>query len=103
VKSVLSDRHPLWAKHLAARLMEHPGCVALMGFVQNNSVQLTFSRSEDVPVDMRSLLKDACRVVGGGGGGQPNMAQGGGSRVDQIDSALQLTIQSLKTLLLSQQ
>ncbi len=103
VKSVLSNRNPMWAKHLATRLMECPKCVALMGFVQDNSVQLTFARSEDVPADMRPLLKEACRIVGGGGGGQPNIAQGGGSRVDQIVSALDASVQSLKALLLSQQ
>lgn len=102
VRVTLSHDNPMWAKYLAVRLAERPKCVALIGFVQNNSVQLTFSRSADTPVDMRPLLKDACRMVGGGGGGQPNMAQGGGSRPDQLELALEATVQSLKALLLSQ-
>jgi len=101
VKNVLGG-NPAWAKYLATRLAEQPKCVALIGFVREDSVQLTFSRSEDVPVDMRPLLKEACRVVGGGGGGQPNMAQGGGSRPDQLKLALDATVQALKTSLLSQ-
>jgi alanyl-tRNA synthetase len=60
---------------------------------------MTFVRSADVTVDMRPLLKDACRMVGGGGGGQPNMAQGGGAQVDQAASALETAVQSLRGLL----
>lgn len=102
VRITLSRDNPTWAKYLAVRLAERPKCVALIGFVQDDSVQLTFSRSGDTPVDMRPLLKEACRIVGGGGGGQPNMAQGGGSRPDQLEHALEGAVQSLKKLLLSQ-
>ncbi len=102
VRATLSHDNPMWAKYLAVRLAERPKCVALIGFVQDNSVQLTFSRSGDMPVDMRPLVKEACRIVGGGGGGQPNMAQGGGSRPDQLELALDGAVQSLRTLLLSQ-
>ena len=62
-------------------------------------MQLTFGRSNDVQVDVRPLLSDACRMVGGGGGGQPNMAQGGGPRVDQAEAALQSAFESLRALL----
>ena len=99
VKAVLTDKSPTSAKLLAIRLMDQPNCAALLARVHDNSVQLTFVRSDDVPVDMRSLLKDACHIVGGGGGGQPNMAQGGGSRADQVDLALDSALQSLQTLL----
>jgi len=99
VKAVLTDESPTSAKHLAIRLMGQPNCAVLLARVRDSSVQLTFVRSDDVPVDMRSLLKDACRIVGGGGGGQPNMAQGGGSRVDQVDLALDSAVQSLQALL----
>lgn len=99
IKAILADESPASAKHLAIRLMDRPSCAVLLARVQDNSVQLTFARSDNVPADMRPLLKDACRIVGGGGGGQPNMAQGGGSRVEQVDSALDSAVQSLKALL----
>ena len=99
VRTVLSGGSPTMAKHLAVRLMEHPGTVAAVAHTDGSSVQLTLSRSDDVPIDVRPVLKDACRLIGGGGGGQPNMAQGGGSRVDQIERALDRAIQSLKVAL----
>ena len=99
VKTVVTDRSPASAKHLVIRLMDQPNCAVLLARVQDNRVQLTFGRSDDVLVDMRPLLKDACRIVGGGGGGQPNMVQGGGSRVDQVGPALDSAVQSLQALL----
>ena len=39
-------------------------------------------------VDARALLKVAAGVLGGGGGGRPNVAQGQGQRRDQIPAAL---------------
>jgi alanyl-tRNA synthetase len=99
VRAILDDRDAASAKHLAIRLMSDPRCVALLALVQGSSVQLTFARSDDLTVDMRPLLQDACRIVGGGGGGQPNMAQGGGARVDQIDSALDSAVKALSEML----
>ena len=99
VRTVLSGGGPAMAKHLAVRLMEHPGIVAAVAYTDGSSVQLTLSRSDDVPIDVRPVLKEACRLIGGGGGGQPHMAQGGGPRVDQIERSLDQAIQSLRVAL----
>lgn len=93
------DRNVAAVKYIAQRLMAEPSCVALIGAVQGGSAQLTFARSDELPLDVRPLLRDACRLIGGGGGGQPNLAQGGGSRIDEVDSALHAAAQAVKTQL----
>jgi alanyl-tRNA synthetase len=35
-----------------------------------------------------NLVRDAAKIIGGGGGGRPNMAQAGGKNADQLDAAL---------------
>ena len=39
--------------------------------------------------DMRDAMKAACEVVGGRGGGRPEVAQGGGDRLDLADEAME--------------
>ncbi|GBF49529.1 alanyl-tRNA synthetase [Leptospira ryugenii] len=43
-----------------------------------------------------NLLKSALELLGGKGGGRPDMAQGGGKNPDSIEKALDVTIQTLK-------
>jgi alanyl-tRNA synthetase len=42
------------------------------------------------------IIGQVAQVAGGGGGGRPNMAQAGGSRVDKIDEALEKAEQIVK-------
>jgi alanyl-tRNA synthetase len=35
-----------------------------------------------------NLVRDTAKIIGGGGGGRPNMAQAGGKDADQLDAAL---------------
>jgi alanyl-tRNA synthetase len=89
VSKVLEERDVQEVRRLAARITERPGRVALLG-MKGTKAQLVFSRSADLPYDMRPLLRDACRLVGGGGGGSPDLAQGGGPQANRIEDALRL-------------
>ena len=51
--------------------------------------RLVFARSADLPGDMSALMREACIVIDGRGGGKPEMAQGGGSAKDKLDSAIE--------------
>ena len=44
---------------------------------------------------MNSIIKEAASVLGGGGGGRPNLAQGAGPNADKIQDALDLAIELL--------
>ncbi len=84
-------------KHLAQRLMEHPRTVALLGsrHPTGETSYLVFARSDDLDLPMGDLLREACAVIGGRGGGRPNFAQGGGPQGERLAEALEQAAQSL--------
>jgi alanyl-tRNA synthetase len=45
------------------------------------------SRSPDLEVDCRPLLKEVMSFMGGGGGGRKEYAQGGGGSAEKMDAA----------------
>lgn len=94
VRKVFTDRDSDQVKRLAQRLIELERSVALLGAV-GEKAQLVFACSVDLPYDMSSLLKEACRVIGGGGGGQRHFAQGGGPDGSQVNKALEVAYESL--------
>ena len=54
--------------------------------------RLVFARSADAPGDMSVLMREACAMLDGRGGGKPDMAQGGGKRVEQLEETLRLIV-----------
>jgi len=75
-------------KKLAHALIAKPKTVALLGSRDGETARLVFARSQDAPGDMSSLMRDACALVEGRGGGKPEMAQGGGKKIEQLTEAL---------------
>ncbi len=80
---VYNQRDPAELKLLAQRLSAADGVVALLASA-GDKAQLIFARSADRAEDMNVLLKRALTQLGDArGGGQPNIAQGGGVPADE--------------------
>jgi alanyl-tRNA synthetase len=94
VRKAFADREGEEVRRLALRLMESEGSVGLLG-AGGEKAQLFFARSADLSYDMNDLLQRACQVVGGGGGGQRDFAQGGGPEGDKVDEALTIAYERL--------
>lgn len=94
VRKVFADREGEEVRRLALRLMESAGCVALLGLA-GKKAQLFFACSADLPYDMNGLLRGACQVVGGGGGGQRDFVQGGGPDGSKVGEALEVAYERL--------
>jgi len=89
VRRTYTDRSVDEIRHLAQRLTAEPGVIALLGQGSaGEKVQLVFARSADLTYDMNALLRAACQVIGGSGGGRPNFAQGGGPDGARVEEAL---------------
>ena len=95
VMKVLDDRNAESLKHLAQALIAHPQTIALLGSRDQEAARLVFARSADAPGDMNALMKEACTLLDGRGGGKPDMAQGGGKRVEKTQEALAAALKLL--------
>ena len=89
IARVFEERDAESLKRLAQQLASHPKTVALLGSSDKGSVRLVFARSTDAAGDMNLLMREACALVGGRGGGKPDMAQGGGQNIERLSDALQ--------------
>jgi alanyl-tRNA synthetase len=89
VIKILDDRDSESLKHLAQALIAHPDTIALIASKDKEAARLMFARSVDAPGDMNALMKAACALLDGRGGGKPDMAQGGGKNVEKLNEAIE--------------
>jgi len=94
---IFEDRDFDDVKLLAHRLVAYHGVLVLLVARTREMVRLVFARSADLPMDVNRLLQVACEKLGGRGGGKPDFAQGGGTRVAELervisDAAASLTV-----------
>jgi alanyl-tRNA synthetase len=94
VSRAFEARDPMQVRKLASLLVENAHTVALLA-TSGTQARLVFARSADLSVDMAALLKAVSLHFGGGGGGQPHLAQGGGFSGQQAAEALELAYQTL--------
>jgi alanyl-tRNA synthetase len=97
VVQVFEGRDAESLKKLAHALMTKPGTVALLGSRDKDTARLVFARSSDAPGDMSMLMREACTMLDGRGGGKPEMAQGGGKKIDKLNDALNRALTLLDT------
>ena len=92
---IFNDRDADSLKHLALALIVHPKVIALLASRDSNTARLVFARSADASGDMNALMRKACEMIDGRGGGKPDLAQGGGKDTAALDDALQTASRSL--------
>jgi alanyl-tRNA synthetase len=65
-------------------------CVVLLGSVVDSKVVLIAGVSKDMTSQIKAgeLVNVAAQVVGGKGGGRPDMAQAGGTKVEELSNAI---------------
>src|SRR5213078_3975285 len=83
------DRDAESLKHLAQALITQAKTIALLGSSDGDTARLVFARSADASGDMNALMRDACALLDGRGGGKPDLAQGGGKNVSHLTGALE--------------
>ncbi|HPQ02941.1 MAG TPA: DHHA1 domain-containing protein, partial [Bacillota bacterium] len=91
VIALMSQRQDIESvRAVAQKISCKPKVAAFLGCVNGESANLVFARSNDIPLDMSELLKQALPAIDGKGGGSPAYAQGGGKNPDGIPEALAL-------------
>ena len=94
---MFEDRDPGELKILAGKILEsYPHTIILFGAKTPGKATLLFQRSEEIDDDMGNLMRDACLVIDGRGGGRSRQAQGGGTAPEKLDLALKKSYESLR-------
>ncbi len=83
------DRSSEELKMLAHQLVKMDSVLALLASKENGLARLVFARSQNVPAQMGTLMREACQLLGGKGGGTAEFAQGGGTKLEQLEIVLQ--------------
>jgi alanyl-tRNA synthetase len=96
VTQVFGDLDAESLKKLAHALIANPNTIVLLGSRHGETARLVFARSEDAPGDMNALMREACVMLDGRGGGKPDMAQGGGKNVVHLMAAIEAAAAVLK-------
>lgn len=96
VNEVFENRDAESLKHLALGLISHSATIVLLGSRDKDAARLVFARSSDAPGDMNALMRDACAMLDGRGGGKPDLAQGGGKNIGRLDEAIEQAARSLR-------
>ncbi len=94
---VFDNRDAESLRRVATRLASHPNTVALLGSTDKDAARVVFARSEDAPGDMNALMREACIMLDGRGGGKSNLAQGGGKKVQKLSEAIRGAARALST------
>lgn len=90
IKAIFENRDAEEIRLLATKIIQQEPAIALLAARDANSAKLVFACSANLPQNMGQWLAEACQLLGGRGGGKPEMAQGGGSDVAKLEEALQL-------------
>lgn len=97
IKTVFDLRDPDEVKMLAAKIVGQEPAVALLATKRPDGGRLVFARSSSLTPDMGKLMADACAIIGGRGGGRPEMAQGGGPEIHRLAEAIDTAVTAVKS------
>jgi alanyl-tRNA synthetase len=78
------------------RLKDSSKTLASFGTIEEGSAKYVIARTSDIDLDMRELIKDSAKTLGGGSGGKPDFAQAGGPNSDKLEKAIQITKEKIK-------
>jgi len=94
----LTNITPHEINNIAKELVNTPHTIVCIGGINadETKVHLIFSASPDVPLSMNHEIKNILPLIDGKGGGSAQSAQGGGSNVKQLPTALTLAADHIK-------
>lgn len=97
IRKIYEEQDLKYVLRVANDIIEYENTIALFGIKYDSKVNLIFACSENLHnIDMNTLLKDTITLVDGRGGGNNNLAQGGGKNNGNLESALDYAYSKLQ-------
>jgi alanyl-tRNA synthetase len=97
VRKIFVNREPSEIEWLAKKLSKREQTVALLGLSSDRGY-LFFSCHSGLSINVNVIMKKACQLIGGKGGGGSTYAQGSSSDVSKIDHALDAVYKDLSVI-----
>jgi len=94
IRQIFPGRDIEELKLLAQKIAQQGPSIALLA-ATTDIARLVFARSSELPQNMGKLLGEACALLGGKGGGRPELAQGGGPQIGKLSEVLEQISASL--------
>jgi alanyl-tRNA synthetase len=88
ISHVFPDRDLTFIKLLAQRLTRQSSAAIVLLAATSGQPALVFAQSPNQPFEMGALMKEALAQLGGRGGGNKDMAQGGPLRLEMVEATL---------------
>jgi alanyl-tRNA synthetase len=95
IQAVFENRDAEELRLLAAKITAQEPAIALLATKEAGGAKLVFARAANLTQNMGQLLAEACQLLGGRGGGRPEMAQGGGNDLSRLDEAMNNALQKV--------
>ena len=98
IKAAFDGRELEEVRLIASKIVQSEPAVALLGTRDAGAARLVFARSSSLTQNMGQLLSEACQLLGGRGGGKPDLAQGGGPVVEKLDEAIRIAAEKVTSI-----
>lgn len=95
IRAIFDGRDLEEVRMLAAKIVQAEPAIALLGTKDAGAARLVFARSASLTENMGQLLAEACQLLGGRGGGKPDLAQGGGPDASRLDESIKLAAEKI--------
>ena len=71
--------------------------VVVMGNLEGKIVGASSKKAIDEEIKINDIIKDSAKILGGGGGGRPTLAQGAGPKTEKMQEALETALEFLES------
>ena len=100
IKKIYENEDVKYVSKLANRLIENRNTVALFFVKEISKVNLIFACSKDLTnLNMGNILKETIKLLDGKGGGNKFYAQGGAKNTNNLEKALEFSLEEVKKAL----
>ena len=89
---------------IATDLTENENCIDVV-IIRNHSGNIVGASSKKavgIGIKVNAIIKGSSKILGGGGGGRPNLAQGAGPNLSKMEFALEFALNEIKDIVFNQ-
>lgn len=98
VTHIFEDAEPGSKKNLVQKLIQRPNVLVLLG-IRSDKVSLIMGRSDNIDLDIRPVLQQACSWIEGKGGGGVSFGQASGLNQAGLKKALETARESVLSVI----